>query len=324
MLPGCSEGLLELAQRAFPIESRPFLRLSEMSSSEEDEVLKVLRYLKEEGVIRRIGAVLEPRKLGFEPVLLAFSVGGDRLEEVGSRMAGYSQVTHCYQRDGSEYNLWVVAVERKGHLDGLLRELADLEGVRRALVLKCERTYKLATTFGREGVLGPTTEKVQTSENTGGPPPLRLLRSLSDIPLARRPFLEVAEGLGMSEDEVISRIEKLVNSGLVRRFGAVLDHTKVGFSENALVLWSTGDPDELGAAFAKLPWVSHCYLRRAYAIGPHIPPSSISFCGVYTMVHARSGRELKDRISRMREVAGAEPSVFYTVRCFKKGSFEPG
>ncbi|HIE04411.1 MAG TPA: Lrp/AsnC family transcriptional regulator [Candidatus Latescibacteria bacterium] len=290
-----------------------------MSSSEEDEVLKVLRYLKEEGVIRRIGAVLEPRKLGFEPVLLAFSVGGDRLEEVGSRMAGYSQVTHCYQRDGSEYNLWVVAVERKGYLEGLIRELADLEGVRRALVLKCERPYKLATTFGREGVLGPTT--VRTSKKVEGPPPLRLLRSLSDIPLVRRPFLEIAEGLGMSEGEVIARTEKLVNFGLVRRFGAVLDHAKVGFSENALVLWGTEEPNELGVTFAKLPWVSHCYLRKAYAIGP---PSSGSFCGVYTMVHARSRRELKDRISRMREVAGAEPSVFYTLRCFKKGSFEPG
>ncbi|HID10305.1 MAG TPA: Lrp/AsnC family transcriptional regulator, partial [Candidatus Latescibacteria bacterium] len=41
-----------------------------------------LRKLKEEGVVRRIGAVVEPRKLGAEPVLLALKVEREKIEEV--------------------------------------------------------------------------------------------------------------------------------------------------------------------------------------------------------------------------------------------------
>lgn len=140
-----------------------------------------------------------------------------------------------------------------------------------------------------------------------------LLRELSDIPLVERPFEEIARGLQVSEDWVLEKIKEFLSSGVIRRFGVILDHFRAGFSENALLLWRTDAPDKLGMEFAKLPWVSHCYRRRPY---PELDYQ------LYTMVHARSREELLGRIDRMKEIAGSEPLVLFTKRCFKKSSFE--
>ena len=175
-----------------------------------------------------------------------------------------------------------------------------------------KRQYKLQAAFGPEGVLGSGREAGAAPEAVEDPP-LRLLERLSDIPLVRRPFGAVADMLGTSEGWVIGKVGELMRSGAIRRFGAVLDHTKAGLSENALVLWRAEDPDGLGVKFAGLAWVSHCYRRRTY------PDFDYQ---VYTMVHARSREELEDRIGRMRDIAGTEPLVLYTKRRFKKSSFE--
>ncbi|HEX30567.1 TPA: Lrp/AsnC family transcriptional regulator [Candidatus Poribacteria bacterium] len=140
-----------------------------------------------------------------------------------------------------------------------------------------------------------------------------LLRELSDIPIVKRPFREIAEKLRVSEEWVLRKIEELMGSGAIRRFGVILNHFRAGFSENALLLWRTETPGELGMKFAALPWVSHCYRRRSY------PQLNYQ---LYTMVHAGTREELLERIKRMREIAGSEPLVLLTRRCFKKSSFE--
>jgi DNA-binding Lrp family transcriptional regulator len=140
-----------------------------------------------------------------------------------------------------------------------------------------------------------------------------LLRELTDIPIIERPFQEIAKKLRVSEEWVLRRIEELVDSGAIRRFGVILNHFRAGFSENALLLWRTDAPGELGMKFAALPWVSHCYKRSSY------PQLNYQ---LYTMVHARTREELLGRIDRMKEMAGSEPLVLFTKRCFKKSSFE--
>jgi len=142
---------------------------------------------------------------------------------------------------------------------------------------------------------------------------IRLLKELSDIPIVKAPFREIAERLGVNEEWVLKKVEELMRSGAIRRFGAVLNHFRAGFSQNALLLWRTDSPKELGMMFASLPWVSHCYRRNSY---PQLDYQ------LYTMVHARTKEELLERINRMREMAGKEPLVLLTKRCFKKSSFE--
>lgn len=141
----------------------------------------------------------------------------------------------------------------------------------------------------------------------------KLLNELSDITLVEKPFDEIAKKLNVSEDWVLEKIREYLSSGAIRRFGVILQHFKAGFSDNALLLWKTDVPSELGMEFAKLTWVSHCYKRNSY------PEFDYQ---LYTMVHARSKEELSQRIDRMKEISESEPLVLFTKRCFKKSSFE--
>jgi DNA-binding Lrp family transcriptional regulator len=58
-----------------------------------------------------------------------------------------------------------------------------------------------------------------------------------DLPLQSRPFLDLAQDLGISEAEIVARVRSLQGQGILRRWGAVLRHRQAGFVANAMVAW---------------------------------------------------------------------------------------
>ena len=126
-------------------------------------------------------------------------------------------------------------------------------------------------------------------------------------------------GLEPFTDAELARLRALLADGTVRRFGAVVNHRRVGFVANALTLWQV-PPEKLdaaGAALASSPFVSHCYAR---ATRPDWPYS------LYAMVHARSEDDLSATVRNLAERVGAivgaaaESLVLPTVREYKKTS----
>ena len=90
-----------------------------------------------------------------------------------------------------------------------------------------------------------------------------LLRELErGIPLSSRPFLEIGERIGISETEVIARINHLREEGIIRKIRARINQRMIGITANALVAWSVPDDWDGFERLAALPHVSHCYLRR--------------------------------------------------------------
>ena len=83
------------------------------------------------------------------------------------------------------------------------------------------------------------------------------------LPLTARPYLRVAERLGVSEAAVRERLAAMLADGRIRRIGAVPNHYALGYRANAMSVWDVADEavDELGAAVGALPFVSHCYRR---------------------------------------------------------------
>jgi len=102
----------------------------------------------------------------------------------------------------------------------------------------------------------------------------------SDIPVALRPFQDIAAKCGIAESEIIRITEKLRQEGFIRKFGAVLRHHQAGYSQNALVVWSV--PQETieitGMQLASCDFISHCYERK---------PAFLSKYNLFTMLHAR-------------------------------------
>ena len=67
----------------------------------------------------------------------------------------------------------------------------------------------------------------------------RLVRELQDsIPLTENPYATIADRLGLTEDEVVERLQALRRSGRLKRIGAVLRHREAGFGANAMVVFA--------------------------------------------------------------------------------------
>ena len=69
--------LLNAIQKEFPVASHPFREIGKRLGLSEKEVIVRLRALKEDGIIRRVGAVIDPRSLGWVSTLCAARVSED-------------------------------------------------------------------------------------------------------------------------------------------------------------------------------------------------------------------------------------------------------
>ncbi|MHB9024845.1 MAG: siroheme decarboxylase subunit beta [Armatimonadota bacterium] len=81
-------------------ESRyPFAELAAEIGVTEDELLKRLRDLQERGILRRFGAILRHQAAGISANgMSVWNVPEADAERVGTLMAAFPEVSHCYQR----------------------------------------------------------------------------------------------------------------------------------------------------------------------------------------------------------------------------------
>lgn len=90
-----------------------------------------------------------------------------------------------------------------------------------------------------------------------------LNRIQSDFPVTARPFRTVADELGLSEQQVLKRVSRLKNSGIIRRIGGNFSPEKIGFVST---LCAAKVPEEKISRFAEVvnryPGVTHNYRRE--------------------------------------------------------------
>jgi DNA-binding Lrp family transcriptional regulator len=139
--------LLAAVQEGFPITSRPFQALGALLSLPEEEVIARLERLKSEGLVRRIGPILDMRKLGCSGVLVALKVGEQEADEVAQVVDQYTEVSHNYLRpDPSGYNLWFTVSAPEEKIKEILQEISDKTG-KPQLVLPTMRIFKIGVKF---------------------------------------------------------------------------------------------------------------------------------------------------------------------------------
>lgn len=135
-----------------------------------------------------------------------------------------------------------------------------------------------------------------------------------NIPVCERPYLAMAQTLGMSEDEIIETARNLHERGIIRRFGATLKHQRSGYKANAMVAWNVPEErvEEVGPAMAAFDEVTHCYRRDPSGSWPY---------NLYTMVHASdeaSCHAIAHKISTTVEVT--EYALLFSRQELKKTS----
>ncbi|PID78032.1 MAG: AsnC family protein [Deltaproteobacteria bacterium] len=85
----------------------------------------------------------------------------------------------------------------------------------------------------------------------------------SDFPMSERPYKEAGENLGIEESEIIKRVQKLKDSGVIRRIGGNFYPDKLGFHST---LCAACVPEDLIEKFTEIVngyrGVTHNYIRE--------------------------------------------------------------
>ena len=332
--------LLSLLQTALPIERRPFDAMAERLGLAAEEVLARVGRMVGDGTIRRIGPIFDSRRLGYVSTLVAARAPKDRLLAIAEQVNRLPGVTHNYERRGA-YNLWFTLTARSEAAVGrALTALADETGLAMHS-LPALATYKIRAVFTDSKSTPPagTANEAKKTPGVFSPgerhlesfsplPPVRLtkrqielVRALQDnLAPEREPFKRIADRAGWTEAEVLRQIEMWLASGVLRRFGAVAAHRRLGYDANGMAVFRVADAsvDAAGRALAARAEITHCYRR---------PPLDDFPFTLYAMIHGRTEEEVSALASRLaREIGAAECAVLFSVTEFRKSPmryFEP-
>lgn len=135
------------------------------------------------------------------------------------------------------------------------------------------------------------------------------------LPLVDRPYRALGQRVGLSEEQVLARIQAMRESGIIRRFGVIVRHHELGFRANAMVVWDIPD-DAVGALGRRLgqsPEVTLCY-RRPRRL-PHWP------FNLFCMIHGRDRPAVEAMIADLVErhgLAECRRDVLFSTRRFKQ------
>jgi DNA-binding Lrp family transcriptional regulator len=141
--------ILQELQNNFPLCERPYEVIAERLQIPIDDLWNRIERLLEEGVIRRMGASFDSKKLGFAGTLAAVRIKPELVERASEVIGRFSEVTHSYLRK-DEFNIWftIIAADQKKIaeiLEHIRTELSlDKSDV---LNLPAKRLFKLDARF---------------------------------------------------------------------------------------------------------------------------------------------------------------------------------
>lgn len=133
-----------------------------------------------------------------------------------------------------------------------------------------------------------------------------------DIPLVKEPFKKLSLKLGIKQDLLLKRLEFYKKKDLLRKFCASLNHRKIGFEYNAMVVWNVPDKliNRIGNLIAGYPQVTHCYQREKASDWNY---------NLYSMLHGRSKKECLDVVKDISKKIGCrEYKILFSSQEFKK------
>ena len=139
--------IIKELQGDLPLVSRPYLELAKRIDLTEQEVITIIGELLEEGLLRRLGAVLRHQKAGYDAnAMVAWKVPKEESDRVGNLLAANPRVSHCYWRETPvewPFNLFtMIHARRQEELQKLIQELSQKIGIEEYKVIKSVRELK--------------------------------------------------------------------------------------------------------------------------------------------------------------------------------------
>ena len=148
-----------------------------------------------------------------------------------------------------------------------------------------------------------------------------IVATQNGLPRARRPYHAIGERVGATAAEVMARLQRMLECGMIRRIGAVPNHYALGYRHNAMSVWNVPDERvrESGEQIGALEFVSHCYHRPR-----HLPEWPYN---LFAMVHGRERAEVEAKVAEIARLLGNADqghALLYSTRILKKTGLRLG
>ena len=315
--------LLNEIQWTFPLVTRPFDTIAKKFDTTPEIIKEKLNNLKEIGVLRQLSAIFDTRKLGYTSSLVAMEIEHDKLDYVASQINRHPGVSHNYERD-HQFNLWfTLAVPPGVDLNSELEKFNVLKGIKKVRMLPTLQLFKIGVKLDmvddKKHEVAPTEEKKEIKNIKFEPTEddKDFIRELQkDMEIIDEPFVKAANNLGITEDELFSKMKHYESLGVLRRFAAILRHRQVGFTANGMIVWKVPEDriTSVGETLGSFPQVSHCYERPTYDDWPY---------NVFSMIHCKTHDEAYEVAKTIQDQIDVnEYKILFSSREFKKTRVE--
>lgn len=311
---------MNLLQAEFPLTRKPFADLGRCLGISQEEVIRRIAELKTREFVRQISPVFDASTLCYQTTLVAMKVAKAELDKAVPLITAHPGISHGYERE-HDFNLWfTLAFPATADIEAELKQLARAISAEVTFALPAIRRFKLSAYFAMEEDGNKTSEAVSNSLSEIHSRKLELspmdravINELQqDLPLVPAPFTVMAEKLGMTEEQFLARSQSLQQRGIMRRFGAAVNHRKAGFIANAMTVW-VAPPEKIEIAaqqLTSLRAVSHCYERKTNPLWRY---------NLFAMIHGHA----KDECQKIAETVSQETglrdyALLFSTREFKK------
>jgi DNA-binding Lrp family transcriptional regulator len=311
--------ILNLIQREFPLTERPFDAIGAMLGIPGSEVIRIVADLKERSVVRTIAAIFSGEHLGYHLSLVALKVPPEKVDAAAALINSHPGVSHNYLRDHA-FNLWfTLAEEDEATLQKSVRVIREKSGADDFLMLRNEKLLKIGCmpAIGDEAAdaFGHVQKPVAPVGTVDDKDKRAAFLLQADLPLTERPFDLLGEtDREWNGDRLIEAGRRMLASGVMRRYAAVLRYAQAGFTHNAMTAWKIGMDDgfdERIRPFMEQQAVTHLYVRTLYPGRWEHP--------LFAMVHARSSDELDCLLEYLAHCSGlTDRLVLRSVYEYKK------
>jgi len=135
------------------------------------------------------------------------------------------------------------------------------------------------------------------------------------LPLVDQPYLAIANRLELSEQQVLNTISAWQQQGLIKRFGLVVRHRKLGYQANAMVVWDvpSAQVKHVAAILSQEPVVTLCYQRPR--VLPHWRYN------LFCMIHGKSRDQVLaqlDDICQRHRLDHLDKSPLFSTKAYKQ------
>ncbi len=272
MLDSINKNLISILQSSFPLVKQPYYEIGKKLNISTEEVIYRLTKYKESGLVREISAIANPHMLGYTTTLVAIKIPSQAIKRGTEIICSHPFISHAYLRN-HEFNLWITLAARKDQ--NIAEEIEKIRlgcNATTAISLPSTRVFKLKAVFDETNK--PLTEPIKKNKPATielSPKQKRVLKIIqSDLPLSSTPFYELSREMDIRTDEFLDVVRELIGAGVVKRYGASVNHRRLGYEFNAMTCFCLDNKtaESLGKYFSRQEQVSHCYLRKPHKLFP--------------------------------------------------------